>query len=225
MNIAIYTLTSELHDEQAVSAVTQEFLSTLGVDYELKGNDYSDYGQHALDLIYVRTGGTEGIFKRLLPQLEKQSNRPFYLLTSGKSNSLAASLEILSFLRQQQIGGEVIHGSEAYVHHRVELLAKVGEIRHTLQGRRLGVIGQPSDWLISSMVDYQTVAQRLGIQLVDIPIQELLDTISKTPLHETKETSKVAAIREIQFLNNFFSGKPHSLGQNGLYHFYIIISL
>lgn len=196
MNIAIYTLTSELHDEQAVSAVTQEFLSTLGVDYELKGNDYSDYGQHALDLIYVRTGGTEGIFKRLLPQLQRQSNRPFYLLTSGKSNSLAASLEILSYLRQQQISGEVIHGSEAYVYHRVELLAKVGEIRRSLQGRRLGVIGEPSDWLISSQTDYSAVAQRLGITLVDIPMKELLDVISATPLYDTEETSKVSAIRE-----------------------------
>ena len=196
MNIAIYTLTSELHDEQAVSGVTKEFLGTLGVEYELKGNDYSDYGTHALDLIYVRTGGTEGIFKRLLPQLQRQSNRPFYLLTSGKSNSLAASLEILSFLRQQQISGEVIHGSEAYVYHRVELLAKVGEIRRNLQGQRLGVIGEPSDWLISSKADYQVVALRLGIEMVDIPMQELLDVISQTPLYDTEETSKVAAIRE-----------------------------
>ena len=67
--IAIYTLTSELHDEKAVGAVTQEFLSTLGIDYTLKGNDYADYGNHALSVIYVRTGGTEGIFRRLLPQL------------------------------------------------------------------------------------------------------------------------------------------------------------
>ena len=101
------------------------------------------------------------------------------MLTSGKSNSLAASLEILSFLRQQQISGEVIHGSEAYVYHRVELLAK-----------------EPSDWLISSKADYQVVAQRLGIEMVDIPMQELLDVISQTPLYDTEETSKVAAIRE-----------------------------
>ena len=101
MSIAIYTLTSELHDEQAVTAVTREFLSSLHFDYDLRGSDYADYGEHDLSLIYVRTGGTEGIFKRLLPQLLAQSDAPFYLLTSGKSNSLAASREILSFLRQR----------------------------------------------------------------------------------------------------------------------------
>ena len=189
MNIAIYTLTSELHDEQAVNAVTKEFLSTLGIDYELKGSDYSSYGSHALDLIYVRTGGTEGIFKRLLPQLQKLSNRPFYLLTSGKSNSLAASLEILSFLRQQQIGGEVIHGSEVYVQQRVTSLAKVGEALQKLKGLKLGVVGEPSDWLIASTVNRQVVADRLGINIVDIPMTTLLDTIRQIPLSTPHEKS------------------------------------
>ena len=189
MNIAIYTLTSELHDEQAVNAVTKEFLSTLGIDYELKGSDYSSYGSHALDLIYVRTGGTEGIFKRLLPQLQKLSSRPFYLLTSGKSNSLAASLEILSFLRQQQIGGEVIHGSEVYVQQRVTSLAKVGEALQKLKGLKLGVVGEPSDWLIASTVNRQVVADRLGINIVDIPMTTLLDTIRQLPLSTPHEKS------------------------------------
>ena len=67
--VAIYTVTSELHDEKAVDSVTQSFLNSLDVDYE--GSDYTDYGTHALDLICVRTGGTEGIFKRLLPDLQR----------------------------------------------------------------------------------------------------------------------------------------------------------
>ncbi len=196
MNIAIYTLTSELHDEQAVSSVTEEFLRSLGVDYELKGSDYADYGSHALDLIYVRTGGTEGIFKRLLPQLQKQSNKPFYLLTSGKSNSLAASLEILSFLRQQQIRGEVIHGSEAYVHRRITLLERVGEARRQLKGTRLGVIGEPSDWLISSVYDRQVVADRLGIDIVDVPMTELLDVVRQMPLSAPQEKSERVEIQQ-----------------------------
>ena len=196
MNIAIYTLTSELHDELAVNAVTKDFLSSLAVDYELKGTDYTDYGTHALDLIYVRTGGTEGIFKRLLPQLQKQSDRPFYLLTSGKSNSLAASLEILSFLRQQQIQGEVIHGSETYVHHRITLLERVGEARRQLKGTRLAVVGEPSDWLISSVFDRKVVADRLGIDIIDVPMTELLDVVRQMPLSAPQEQSERAEIQQ-----------------------------
>ena len=175
---AIYTLTSELHDEKAVGAVTQAFLTSLGIDYELKGNDYSDYGTHALNLIYVRTGGTEGIFRRLLPELQAKSRRPFYLLTSGKSNSLAASMEILSYLRQHNIGGEIIHGSSEYIAHRIQLLKKVETARQSLNGTRLGIIGKPSDWLISSDADKEKVKSLLGIELIDIPMQELLDEIT-----------------------------------------------
>ena len=117
--MTIYTLTSELHDAQAVDASTKEFLGSLNIPFELKGSDYSDYGSHSLDVIYVRTGGTEGIFKRLLPELQAKSGHPFYLLTSGKSNSLAASMEILSYLRQNDFKGEIIHGDPDYISKRI----------------------------------------------------------------------------------------------------------
>ena len=175
--IAIYTLTSELHDEKAVSAVTNEFLGSLGIEYQLKGSDYSDYGRQTLSLIYVRTGGTEGIFRRLLPELQEKSTSPFYLLTSGKSNSLAASMEILSYLRQRDIQGEIIHGSSNYIARRITILSKVAQARQTLNGTRLGVIGEPSDWLISSHADKVKINERLGISLVSVPIQELIDNV------------------------------------------------
>ena len=126
-HIAIYTLTSELHDEQAVDAVTKEFLGSLGIDHLFKGSDYSDYGSYTLNLIYVRTGGTEGIFKKLFPRLRENSDRPLYLLTSGKSNSLAASMEILSYLRQNNVSGEIIHGRPEYITSRIRLLERLRE--------------------------------------------------------------------------------------------------
>ena len=176
--INIYTLTSELHDEQAVNAVTRDFLESIGMEYELKGNGYADYGKDGLNLIYVRTGGTEGVFLRLLPDLLKKSNHPFYLLTSGKSNSLAASMEILSYLRQHDMKGEIIHGSTDYIARRIRLLAKVEEVHSRLRGVRLGIIGKPSDWLISSHADKGRVKERLGIELIDIPMQELQDAVT-----------------------------------------------
>ena len=184
MSIAIYTLTSELHDERSVEALTKDFLASLNVEFLYKGSDYTDYGSHPLSLIYVRTGGTEGIFKRLLPQLQEQTDSPFYLLTSGKSNSLAASMEILSYLRQRNLKGEILHGSAEYIRKRIDSLLKVEAARRQLQGTRLGVIGKPSNWLISSDANYNNVRARLGIELIDIPMQELLDTIVGDAIYE-----------------------------------------
>ena len=180
MTISIYTLTSPLHDEAAVAATTREFLSSLNIDYTFKGNDFSDYGTSSLDLIYVRTGGAEGLFLKLLPEMQSKSTKPFYLLTSGKSNSLAASMEILSFLNQKNIKGEIIHGSASYINRRITLLAQAGEARNKLNGSRLGIIGDPSDWLISSKVCPDDVRRALGIELVSIPMQELIDEFNAT---------------------------------------------
>ena len=193
---AIFTLTSELHDEQAVDTVTKDFLDSLGVDHLFRGSDYSDYGRYTLNLIFVRTGGTEGIFKGLFPELREKSDRPFYLLTSGKSNSLAASMEILSYLRQHHLSGEIIHGRPEYIASRILLLEKVEGARKKMNGCRLGIIGKPSDWLISSCADADVVKQRLGVELVDVPMNTLLDTIAAIPEKMPSESSDREMIRK-----------------------------
>ena len=175
--IAIYTLASDLHDPKRVENLAKEFLGTLRVEYDLKGIDFSDYGTHALDVIYICTGGTEGVFKDMLPELRQRSTRPVYLLASGKSNSLAASMEILSYLRQQNINGEIVHGDEEYVNYRLKLLELAGEAKQKLSGSRYGIVGKSSDWLIASQADRAIVKECLGIDLIDISIEELFDDL------------------------------------------------
>ena len=177
MNISLYTLTSPLHDENSVNASSAEFIAQieaeLGAHMDFRGPDFVEYGTGALDVIYVRTGGTEGLFKEVYPRLKGQ----ILLLTFGKSNSLAASMEILSYLNQQGRKGEIIHGTPAYIAERLRLLSKVHEARQFLNGKNLGIIGQPSDWLISSEPDKVALKERLGLNLVDVPIDELIELV------------------------------------------------
>ena len=184
MKIGLYTLTSPLHDEATVNATSASFVSeietSLGLAFEFHGPDFTTYGSDDLSLIYVRTGGTEGLFQQVYERLEG----PILLLTSGKSNSLAASMEILSFLNQQGRSGEIIHGSVDYIAKRIDVLAKVAKAQQKLRGTRLGVIGQPSDWLISSAADPVALSGKLGITLVDIPISELIDEYHKVELSQ-----------------------------------------
>ena len=191
-DIAIYTLTSELHDRATLKAETETLLNSLGLPSILCKTDYADYGRHSLHLIFVRTGGTEGIFRRLLPQLCQQApGLPFYLLASGTNNSLAASLEILSYLHQQGLKGEIIHGTPSVVGQRIRRLSQVWKARAQLRGMRLGIIGAPSDWLIASQADPSTVAERWGIELVDIPIQELQERFGALPEVSYGEWEKI----------------------------------
>lgn len=186
--VSIFTLTSPLHDKAAVDAATREFLESLGIEYSFKGDDFSDYG-YDLSLIFVRTGGTEGLFEELLPTLQGLSRQTILLLTSGKSNSLAASMEILSYLRQEGLRGEILHGSPAYIRSRLESLEVIEEARRFLAYTTLGVIGNPSDWLIASGVDEEVVFDRLGINLQHIPMEELLEEYSslQDEIQESRE--------------------------------------
>lgn len=192
--ISIFTLTSPLHDKAAVDAVTKEFLDGLGFEYSFQGDNYEDYGTD-LSLIYVRTGGTEGLFKELLPTLQGLSRQTILLLTSGKSNSLAASMEILSYLRQEGLRGEILHGSPSYIRSRIESLSKVEEARRFLEYKTLGIVGHPSDWLISSGFDRDVILDKLGISLQYIPMEELLEEYSSLKDEVAESWDAVQSLR------------------------------
>jgi len=190
--ISIYTLTSALHDENAVGQMTADFLSQLHIEHDYKHNDYSDYGTAPLSLIFVRTGGTENLFKSLLPLLCRQAPHPIYLLAAPVNNSLAASMEMLSYLRQQGIDGEILHGAPDGLGKRITALAQMAQAQRRLRGARLGVVGRPSDWLIASHADAQAINDRLGVTLVDIDIKELLEIYRDTGLNVNQSTEHAA---------------------------------
>ena len=174
MKISVYTLTSAISDPEMIARNSQKFLAEIATqmegDFEMKGEDFSDFATAELPVVFVRTGGTEGKFKEMLPQVKGYVR----LLTSGMNNSLAASMEILSYLRQQGREGEILHGSARYIARRLSMDYRVEQARKKLQGARLGVVGEPSDWLIASGVDRDVVKARLSIEFVDIAIDELV---------------------------------------------------
>ena len=187
MKIELYTLTSCIHDQEAIDRNTRDFLEAIekesGCQFEMKGQHFEDYNEAALPLIYVRTGGTEAIYK----QVEHLIDGKVRLLTSGKSNSLAASMEILSYLNQHGRKGEILHGSVSYIGRRIVEDFQIAQAKKALSGTRLGVIGQPSDWLIASSVDRAAVQEKLGITLVDIDIQELVEACKTVDLNQPLE--------------------------------------
>lgn len=193
MVIALYTLTSPLHNEEAVNAASASFIqeieNAIGMKFIFKGNDFSSYGCHDLSLIYVRTGGTEGLFREILPL----TDGTIRILTSGKSNSLAASMEILAYLNKEGRKGEIIHGNTGYIAERIKNISLAEHARKSLKGRKLGLIGQQSDWLISSDPDREAIYGRLGMELIDIPIEELIEEVNNpSPAADSSDIAREA---------------------------------
>ena len=184
----LYSLTSDLHSETPLTASQEAFIKSVeravGAPFTHKDSDFISYDKTENNIIYVRTGGTEGIFKNIF----HPDGRPIRLLTSGKSNSLAASMEILSYLNQRGYPAEILHGNAEEIARRLIAGFTPVTSSHTrdydfgkvLEGKRVGVIGRPSDWLISSDVDYSVAKERLGVELVDVSIEEL-ENCARTP--------------------------------------------
>lgn len=154
---------------------------------KLKRVSLEEYLNEDFALLYVASGGSEGYFIKVFEDLK---SRPCYILTSGDSNSLAASMEILSFLRQNGGSGEILHGSIEKIVERIKALKKAVTAKAYLKGKNIGCIGDPSDWLIASSYSPQSMMEKLGIGFVKVPISELLEEISRNCWEENKYTHK-----------------------------------
>jgi L-fucose isomerase-like protein len=127
-------------------------------------------------VVAVLTGGTEGKFVQLVKEGQIDLQKPVYLMVSGQSNSLAASLEILSYIRQHNGTGKVLDkGQSDEAESTKESVTRVPSkaVLHSDTMLRLGVVGFPSDWLIASHVDYRQVLEKMNCEVVDIPIEEV----------------------------------------------------
>lgn len=124
MKIKILPLVSSLHDKEVVNQSTIEFINELKLltsfDFEITSNVDELYINSDLSLLLIQTGGSENYFLRDLNKLKS----PFYLLTYGFSNSLAAAIEILSYINQNNLEGEILHGSTSYISNRLISLIK-----------------------------------------------------------------------------------------------------
>lgn len=209
----LFTLTSDLHGELARNAHNEPFIkdieAALGEPFECLEGDFSSFGIPG-DIIYVRTGGTEGNFRRVYAG---HVGMPVRMLTSGKSNSLAASMEIMSWLRDRGIPGEIIHGDAKDIARQLRegigvcagpSFRKPFSAAGALKGKRYGVVGRPSDWLISSDVDYAAAHALLGAELIDIPIDELVQAV--------KLCGALKDIPSLKPLNAPKFGKPFAEG-------------
>jgi len=109
MKIGLYNLISEVHNEGYINSTLQGFIAEIEEKLGEKFDNINleDFNQDYFPLIFIKSGGAEVKFKQIFQQIDG----PYHLLlSSGLHNSLAASLEIASFLKQKGKRVEIIHG-------------------------------------------------------------------------------------------------------------------
>lgn len=144
-------------------------------------------GANGMGLCYlILTGGSEG---PTLEEVRDSGALSVGLISHPELNSLPAALEIAAYLPQMGVGVRLVHLSRAALDGEQGAalddlvgLVKAFEARHLLSTTRLGVIGDPSPWLLTSRkLDDARIRRDWGVELVRIGLEELQDEIERTP--------------------------------------------
>ena len=131
-----------------------------------------DVEKCAFRVVVIATGGTEhGVLKIV----DKSGYTVF--IAHRYYNSLAAALESISLLGARRIGFELrISSSEEDIAESINKAIRAYRGVLKLRSARLGLIGGVSEWLIYSRVNRELVEKRIGARLIEIPMEELIES-------------------------------------------------
>ena len=168
-------LQSALHHDPGMKQEAQTLFDYIGKELNLSFAEGTaeEVGQEALSLVYIATGGTAGMAKAALPAL----NGMVVLVTSGSQNSLSASMETLTYLTQNGYRARLLHGEMHEIADEMGALIRAARAKVTLNGKKMGLVGKPSDWLISTEMDYGQLKEKTGLDIVEIDMDELVREI------------------------------------------------
>lgn len=174
MVLNLITFASLLHKQASILGSHELILNELEKYFTVNIVEYQNINKLTKDdfsLLFIATGGVE----RLVIQHFESLPRPAILLADGMQNSLAAALEISSWLRGRGMKSEILHGELPEIIKRIFVLHSNFKAQQALFGSRIGVIGSPSSWLVASNVDYLLSKRRWGIEYTDISLERVYE--------------------------------------------------
>lgn len=169
--LPVLPLLSSLHPgaEKLTREVAVAFSERSGVELVPLGE--VEALAEPVPVLLVLTGGTE---ERALGFLARARGGAV-LLSHPAHNSLPAALEIAARLREEGRAACLVHlgaGAE-----ELPVLARAVALARALRGRRVGLVGEPSPWLVASSPEPAILREKLGIEVVPIPLEEVLGRV------------------------------------------------
>ena len=191
--ICLLTVRSSIN--QDIDRINREYFNLLSesTGKKIRVIEPDELSEGEYYFVYIASGGSEQQFRELMKYI---GGRRIYLLTSGKSNSLAASMEILAYIRSMGGKGEIIHGDADELSRELGNVLKAESALAAFRKMKLGQVGPSSDWLIASDMDRTALKDKLGISICDVPMDELLAEYEK---HSYKEDQWTELLKNQDF--------------------------
>lgn len=176
--------------DESFDQVSQKFLSEVSknLEQDLVIDQTTGFAPDQIKLFFIASGGTEELFVTDYGDIEG----PVFLLTMERRNSLAAAMEILTWLQKKGITGQILHGTTEELAQQLNNMIQIQTVKQRLKTFKLGVT-EPSGWLIASQADRNLVKQKSGIEIVDLSMSELRAEINKKTYPEDDWTRQLAA--------------------------------
>lgn len=125
---------------------------------------------------FVATGGTESHLMRLWRQRSSAIGpAPLWLIAHPSQNSLPAALEVMAKVQQEGSMGRILYLDGDSALEQVALAASDFRPWQTMRQARLGLVGDPSDWLVASSPSAQVVHNVWGPKVEEIDVEEVLE--------------------------------------------------
>jgi L-fucose isomerase-like protein len=127
------------------------------------------------------TGGTEELLLKWHTKRKKYiKNEPVFLLAHSTHNSLPASLEVLARIQQDNMKGQIFYSNgpnDKNVFNQLEKAVHNLEVLFALKRMRIGLVGTPSDWLVASNPNPETLKETWGPTVVSISMEEIKESL------------------------------------------------
>ncbi len=188
----ILPLRSPLHDSARGLKAVEALIQACQNEFSCQVIEDTRSENFDLLVIAVMTGGTENSFLKIWPEVRKVG-RPVLLAATCTDNSLPAALEILSWLKanEPETDAAIVHGSNAAISSGIKAKLEIFSLDFALNSMTVGVIGQPSEWLIASSPDTSILEKKLGTRFEQISMQQFkayVDKAEATALSEFART-------------------------------------
>lgn len=171
-----------------IPAYSGQFLKELSAEcgFKVVNAPLEEVAAQQLPVFFIASGGAENGFKAA----HTAAKPPYILLTTPSYNSLAASMEIMGFLDENGLPGEILHGSIKRIASRLKTLYRAAQAVEKVKKMRLGCIGKPGG-LIASDADPDKLKAACGMEIVDIDLQELVAEYNKGGYTENQYTREL----------------------------------
>ncbi len=137
------------------------------------------------DVLYFLSGGSEH------PAMELVQTGEFYVLIGSRNdNSYASATEVKAYLNTLNIQSVLLDEESKVTPEFLADLLVVKRAFDVLKGKKLGLIGEVSDWLISSTITSGLLADKLGIDLIRVPWSDINHFSEFEPSAEFLESFK-----------------------------------